>query len=266
MKLKLNLGWNETVISSLIAVGCMVGIISLQIPQLAKLTRQSKIINPETVKKEVEAEKLRLDLVKKMPIFGYDNLFADWVFLQFVQYFGDDEARSVGDYQLSPEYFEIIIDRDPRFLQSYLFLSTSISLYAGQPEQSVLLMEKGLKSLHPQVPEKSYYVWRYKAIDELLFLSDSKAARDSFLKTTEWASFYNDDESKFVALSTKETAEFLENNAQSKRARISSWGMILGNSADKKTRERAIDEIEKLGGKVIEKPNGEFGLEVPKED
>jgi hypothetical protein len=74
------------------------------------------------------------------------------VFLGFAQYFGDDSARQITGYALSPDYFEIIVDRDPRFREAYLFLSVSSSLYAAMPERSVVLMEKGLKFLKPQDP------------------------------------------------------------------------------------------------------------------
>jgi hypothetical protein len=119
-------------------------------------------LHQKLFKTEVKAEKVRLNLLQKVPAFGFDNLLGDWAFLNFIQYFGDDEARAATGYRLSPDYFDVIIDRDPKFLQAYFFLSGSGSLYAGMPERSVTLMEKGLKSLSPQSPPKSYYVWRYK--------------------------------------------------------------------------------------------------------
>jgi hypothetical protein len=266
MEYKLRLVFNQTVITTAIALGCIVGIINLQQPQLKYLTQKAKNTSPEFFQQEVKAEQLRLQLLKKMPTFGYNNIFADWVFLQFAQYFGDDLARSTTGYELSSEYFDIIIDRDPRFLQSYLFLSASVSLYAGNPEKSVNLMEKGLKFLSPKVPQRSYYVWRYKGIDELLFLGNYIDAKKSFLKTAEWASVYNDEESKYVGYFSEQSAQFLENNPNSKYAQINAWGMILSNPVDKKTRERAIREIEKLGGKVIIDKDGKIGIQPPEKD
>ena len=40
-------------------------------------------------------------MLKNLPSFGFDNLIADWTFLKFLQYFGDDEARDVTGYDLA---------------------------------------------------------------------------------------------------------------------------------------------------------------------
>ena len=238
----------------------------LQIPQLNQLKNQANQSSPEFFQKEVDSEKLRLNLLEKTPVFGFDNLLADWVFLDFLEYFGDEPARQVTGYQLSPEYFEVILDHDPRFLQAYLFLSTSSSLYAALPEKSVALMEKGLKSLSPQVPAKSYYIWRYKGIDELLFLGNAQAAKQSFEKAAEWASTYSDEESRQVASLSSQTAEFLAKNPDSKQAQVSAWTMVLNNALDDRTRAMAISRIEGLGGEVIITPEGAVQIKLPQSD
>nr|WP_242040845.1 hypothetical protein [Coleofasciculus sp. FACHB-1120] len=238
----------------------------LQIPQLNKLSSKAKIASAEEIEKEVEAEKIRLNLLQKFPNFGFDNLFAGWVFLSFAQYFGDDEVRKVTGYTLSPNYFEIIVDRDPRFREAYLFLSASSSLYAAMPERSVALMEKGLKSLTPQVPPRSYYVWRYKGIDELLFLGNPQAARQSFEKAAEWASTYSDSESKIVVEISRQTSEFITRNPNSQKAQVAGWTMVLQNAVDDRTRKKAISRIEELGGKVIITPEGQVKVQLPERD
>jgi hypothetical protein len=249
-----------------VALLCVVAIGFLQVPQLNTLTAKAKTASPEELKKEVEAEKLRLNLLHKVPNFGFNNLVADWVFLGFAQYFGDDSARQVTGYNISPEYFEIIIDRDPRFREAYFFLSGSSSLYAGMPEKSVALMEKGLKSLSPKDPPRSYYVWRYKGTDELLFLGDAQAARKSFEKAAEWASVYADPESQNVAAISRQTAQFLARNPNSKYAQVGAWSMVLQNAVDDRTRQIAISRIEGLGGKVVVTPEGEVRVQLPEKD
>jgi len=232
---------------------------------MQKLLNSHKTASLETLEKEINSEKLHLNLLKKLPSFGYDNLMADWVYLNFVQYFGDDEVRDKTGYSLSPEYFEVILEHDPRFMAAYLSLSTSTSIYAAMPERSIKLMEKGLKSLSPFVPQKSYYIWRYKGIDELLFLGDSNAAKQSFATAANWASKYSDPESQQVAFFSQKTADFLSHNPHSKIAQISAWTMVLNNRVDDKTRKRAISAIEALGGKVITNPDGTSKIKFPKE-
>lgn len=257
--------FNQLIGALAAGVLCTGAIVALQLPQLNQLNNKAKTASAANFQKQVEAEKLQLQLLRKVPSFGFDRLIADWTFINFAIYFGDEEAREKTGYSLSPEYFEVIIDRDPYFLKSYLFLSSSTTLYAGLPERSVALMNRGLKSLRPQVPDKSYYVWRYKAIDELLFLADAQAAKNSLTKAAEWASTYSDDESRSVALYSRQTAAFLARNPNSKAAQISSWTTILGNAFDDRTRRRAISRIQALGGVVSVTPQGEFNVGIPRE-
>ncbi len=251
----------STIIIFILAVG------SLQVPQLNRLNKRAKTASPDALQKAVNSEKIRLNLLQKTPDFGFNNLVSNWVFLKFLQYFGDDEARKLTGYNLNPKYFEIIIDRDPRFLGAYISLSNSISMYAALPEQSVVLMEKGLKSMSSQSPPRSYYVWRYKAIDELLFLGNAQAARKSFDKAAEWASTYSDQESKNVATVSRKTAEFLARNPNSKLAQATAWIMVLSNTTDPLAQKIAISRLNRLGAKVFMTPQGTIEkIQLPSKD
>ncbi|MBD2562698.1 MULTISPECIES: hypothetical protein [Nostoc] len=245
---------------------CILGVGLIQFPQLQKLIKSKQSASLETLEKEIKSEKLRLSFLKKMPSFGYDNFIADLVYLNFLQYFGDDEVRDKTGYSLSPEYFEVILERDPRFLAAYRGLSVSTSLYAAMPERAITISEKGLKSLSPSVPEKSYYIWRYKGIDELLFLGNAEAAKQSFATAANWASKFSDAESQLIANTSQRTAEFLSRNPSSKYAQISTWSMVLNNQFDERTRKRAIREIEALGGKIITTPEGTNKIVFPPKD
>jgi hypothetical protein len=233
-----------------------IAIASFQLPNLHQLRTAQPKLSPEEIQRQIEAEEIYLALMKKLPTLGMDNLVANWTFLKFLQYFGDDEVRSSTDYHLSPEYFEIIIGRDPRFLQAYFYLSGSTSLYAGKPEKTIAIMNQGLKFVTPKVPPYSYYIWRYKGTDELLFLGNAPAAQTSFLTAATWASDYSDRESQLAAESSRRTAAFLLRNPSSKFAQVSAWSIILGNVSDQKTRDYAIRKIRELGGDVIETPQG----------
>jgi hypothetical protein len=258
--------WSQVITASIVAIACVCAVGILQVPQLEALKTGALNPTPETLQRAVNSEKLRLNLLERVPTFGFDNLVSDWVFLNFLQYFGDDKARLQTSYALSPEYFKIIIARDPRFLGAYIPLSTSISLYAARPELSVALMEKGLKSMSPKSPPQSYYVWRQKGIDELLFLGNASAARQSLEKAAEWASLYSDPESQEVAAFSRQTAQFLARNPLSKTAQVGAWTMVLNNVTDERTRQIVISRIEALGGKIIVTPEGTVMIQPPKAD
>ncbi|MEH1868006.1 MAG: hypothetical protein V7K69_23845 [Nostoc sp.] len=256
----------KTIATPFIICVSILGIGLIQFPKLQTFINSKKSASLETLKKEIKSEHLRLNFLKKMPTFGYDNLIADLVYLNFLQYFGDDEVRDKTGYSLSPEYFEVILERDPRFLAAYRSLSISTSLYAAMPERTIALSEKGLKSLSPFVPEKSYYVWRYKGIDELLFLGNAKAAQKSFTTAANWASNFSDVESQTIGQTSRKTAEFLSRNPNSKYAQIATWAIILNNQVDDRTRKRAIREIEALGGKVFTTSEGNNKILFPPKD
>ncbi len=241
-------------VGHILAISVSLGVtLALQAPKL-----DQKLVN-QTVESDQQAvakEKARLNLLKQAPTrgLGFNNLIAGTTFLSFVQYFGDDVARieHKTGYSLSPDYFDVIVAHDPRFISSYIFLSTSVSIYAAQPSKAIKLYAQGLKSLSPEQQPYAYTVWRRKAIDELLFLGDGIAARASYLKAAEWAErakFGSDAllETKVVAQQSRESAEFLRGNPTSKSARIAAWSSVLGAAVDRKTAQIAIAELDKLG-------------------
>lgn len=251
--------------TALTVAACGVAIALLQLPQLRELNQQGATLSPEDIRRDVEAEQLRLGLLQKLPSLGYDNLIADFTFLNFLQYFGDTPARTQTDYTLSPDYFAVIIPRNPRFIQAYTFLSTSTAIYAAQPQRSIALMEQGLQSLSPDLP-RSYFVWRNKAIDQLLFLGDSEGARQSFETAAQWALASSEPGSEAIARSSRQTAQFLTNNPDSKTAQVAAWMMVLSSVPDDRTRRIAIDNIQLLGGRIVQNQDGSFSIAPPAQD
>jgi hypothetical protein len=256
----------EPVVIGAIAIACMIGIGALQRPRLNQLQEASQSITQEAAKQAEQAEAVQLRILDYAPDFGFDNLMADWVFLRFVQYFGDSPAREQTGYRLSPEYFDVILARDPYFRLGYFFMSASTSLYAGMPQRTVEIMERELPKLSPTLPDKAYYVWRYKGIDELLFLGDAAAARQSFMKVTEWASVYSDEESQRVAQAVTQTIQFLESNPDSQSAQIAVWTMVFNNAFDEVTQQHAINQMRSLGAIVSQDENGNLQVRLPQDD
>ena len=252
--------------TSVVTLLCIGSIIAFQLPQLNRLSAKAKNTPTASFKKELELEKVRLNLLKNIPSFGFNNLASDWTFINFILYFGDDEARAKTGYALSPEYFEDILNRNPYFLDAYPFLSSSTTLYAGMPERTIDLMEKRLKSLSPKAPPKAYYIWRYKGTDELLFLGNAQAARQSFQTAGDWADTYVDSDSKYIAKISHQTAKFLASNPNSKSAQVNAWTLVLTNAFDDRVRKIAISRIQALGGTVSITPQGQFKVQPPNKD
>jgi hypothetical protein len=254
----------------LASIGSIFGVFAvisyLQAPQLARLKQPTQHVTKADLQREEAKAKIQLSLIKSLPTFGFDNLIADWHFMGYLQYFGESDVRKQAGYGAAMDYFDIILDRDPRFFYAYYYLSNTGTLYAGQPERSVALMNKGLKFLSPRVPDRSYYVWRLKAVDELLFLGKADEARNSMQMASNWARQYPTQEGQNVAKLSQNTANYLARNPNSKQAQFDAWNMVLSSAIDDTVIKRAIAEIAALGGKVTISPTGEFKVTPPAKD
>lgn len=239
---------------SLLILSSCVGF--LQTPQLAKHSGASSISIQEAALLNEQQHEEALTLRSQLPSFGFDNISANANFISFLLYFGDDELRDKSGYGLSPYFFESITPKDPYYRDFYVFLTNSVSVTAGQPRKSVDLINQGLALLNKHRTDDSFYVWRYKGVDELLFLGDSKAAEQSFETAAEWARESNLPESDSMASLSQQTADFLKQNPNSKAAQIGAWGSILSTAVDDEARNRAIENIQKLGGEVVVNENG----------
>lgn len=205
---------------------------------------------------EIKEQEHSLTTSKLMPCLGFCNLKANITFLQFLQYFGDDEARDANGYALSNNFFQSILRDNPYYTDFYIFMTGSVSLRAAMPDKSVDLMNLGLTSLADQHLEDSFYIWRYKAVDELLFLGDTEAAKSSFRMAADWAHESSLPESDLIASTSQQTADFLEQNPDSKSAQVSAWSSVLSTAIDDETRKRAISSIQALGGEIVINSDG----------
>ncbi|MBD2103010.1 hypothetical protein [Leptolyngbya sp. FACHB-261] len=228
--------------------------------QAARLSQTLRTTD-ENPQQAVEQEKIRLAALHKVPSMGFDNLIADWAFLGFLQYFGDEQARQATGYELSGDYFDIIIGRDPQFLLAYLFVSTSTSMYAAQPARSVAILSHGLESLSPEATPEAYLVWRYKAIDQLLFLGDRQGGAASFAQAANWAERFAHDPT--AAAVSRQTAQFLQGGRDLRAAQMSAWTMVLTQAVDERTAAIARQQILDLGGQIKQKPDGSWGVSLP---
>ncbi|WP_141242230.1 hypothetical protein [Leptolyngbya sp. BC1307] len=207
----------------------------------------------------------KLKLLSEGPSFGFRNVVANWSFLEFLQYFGDNQNRQTSGYGLSPNYMEAVLNHDPYYRPFYIFLSESTTFYAGMPDKTVEIIDKGLSSFGQQKPADSYYIWRYKGTDELLFLNDGDEAQHSFEMAAQWAAESDDAGSQQMAALSAQTAAYLAANPESMEAKVNAWSSILTTAIDDATRERAVAQIRALGGDVVFSEDGGIKIEFAQE-
>lgn len=223
----------------------MMVIIEMQESKVKTLTKEKLL--ERNYGQESRLENTQVQLLKNLPAFGFNNMLANWSMLQFIQYYGDVDARRETGYGLSPDFMQAVVRNDPKFIRAYLMMSVASSVNAGRPERTIEIMNEGLAQLTPDIPN-AYYLWLYKGVDELLFLGDIAAAKHSNQMAADWAKIAGN---QFIEKSALGTVRFLETNPDSRAPRVGAWMLVWLNSKEEETRKLAKDNIEKLGGKLV---------------
>lgn len=220
---------------------CFSGIIILQ-------NNHAKSLQNQTVNylQEEQNHKSLLRWQTLFPSLSFNNLKADWIFLHFVQYFGDKKARDKIGYELVPDYFNTIVESDPHFTEAYLNLSIANTIYAGKPEQTITLMNQVLNSMPATVSERADLLWMAKGLDELLFVGDNQAAKKSYQMAAQWANRQDNELGQNRAKFYLQTAQFLATDPDNTEVQINSWKMILPNLKKESTKQEVIDKIQAL--------------------
>jgi hypothetical protein len=256
----------QSVVFAAVMSALVVAAMGMQSSKLTSLRAVDKSLDPAVLKRESQLRANRLELMKTVPKFGFNNVVSNTTFIDFLSYFGNQNARNVDGYALGFDYFDVILKQDPRFFLAYYFLSGTGSNYMGDPARSVNIMNEGFKSIGPRSPEYSYYLWRLKATDELLFIGDSEAARTSMQTAANWAKQIGDEEGQRVANISQKSADYLAKNPTSKQARFAAWAGILDTAIDNNARRLAVAKIRELGGKVEQDAAGQIKLTPPAKD
>ena len=222
----------------------LAGIVVLQAQEYKKSVR--KLNNADYLAQEQQQART-VDWQRRSPHLGFDNLKANLTYLDFVQYFGDEHARDTIGYTLVPDYFEAINSIDPRFTQAHLSLSVANSMYAGNPDKTIALMEQALESVEPESKDAAF-LWTYKGLDELLFMGDKQAAIDSYTMAAEWTYLTNKESPKAIedlAVALEDASEI-----ELKEAQIRAWSSVLIYIRDNQRQREIMNKIASLKAEI----------------
>jgi tetratricopeptide (TPR) repeat protein len=119
--------------------------------------------------------------VKRMAL-GYESILADIYWMRTIQYYGrrDEAAKRSIRYKNLAALLDITTSLDPDLMDAYVagsfFLGENDPLGAGQPEEALKLLDKGIRA-HPGE-------WRflyYKGLVYYVYVDDFKAAGNTWL-------------------------------------------------------------------------------------
>lgn len=80
---------------------------------------------------------------------GYDQAWADILWLRTIGYYGD-QITAEGQFKYLSRMLDIITTLDPQFLYPYLFGGVTLSLQLHRPDLAINLLKKGMQ-YHPGV-------------------------------------------------------------------------------------------------------------------
>lgn len=92
-----------SIITTILTLGLsLTGITFLQKREIKAISLDSG--NSPELQEKLDGVVLKIQ--DQMPTLGFDNLLADWNYLNFIQYFGDRQAREITGYTLSPFFLK----------------------------------------------------------------------------------------------------------------------------------------------------------------
>ena len=245
--LSTKIGKINQLLATLLPFICLAGIVVLQGQEYKRSVQKLNHVNYLT--QEQEEAKL-IDWQKRSPSLGFSNLKADWSYLNFVQYFGDKNARETIGYKLVPNYFETIANIDPRFTAAHIRLSIANSMYAGDPETTIALMQQVLDSIEP-MSEEAVAVWTSKGLDELLFMGDKKAASESYKMAEQWAELTRGNRPEEHTVKDLEEALESVSEIELKEAQLRAWSSVLVHIKDHQRRREIIARLDRIRDEIL---------------
>lgn len=234
-------------VASLIAI-----IALLQIPSIAPLKENQA--DPFTVRFEQT-----LLLATTLEWLGAKNLGVSWLWLEFIQYYGDTPSRAQTGHGLSLKYLDRIIALDPQFLTVYPWV-TSVAFSGGVPDEAEKLIDQGLKSLTREQHPQAWKLLVDKAVIQFLLKGNSAQGTKNYYAAADWLDAIGQEAE---AHAFRSLGGRLEASPNSRRVRFDIWLTVLQGTADPETRKRAIIELGKLGGEFVFSPDGQLERIIP---
>ena len=125
------------------------------------------------------------------------------------------------------------------------------------------MLNQALETVTPETPHYPFLLLTYKATDEILFLGDLEAAKNSYEMAAKWASLRQDDVGHEMAGRYQKTVKFLSSNPDPTEAQIRAWMSILSNSQDRKTQDYILNKLRGLGAQITIDSDGRLQIQPP---
>lgn len=163
----------------------------------------------------------------KFVSLGYDQLLADFYWLEFVGYVGDTQDRQKDRYALADCYLDLITQLDPRFTQAYWFTAFTVGGEQSRPKRAAEIIEHGIAA-----DPNNWYLPFIAGVNQYLFAKNQEAAAKYYRMSARFPGAPN---------WLERQAETLESGAPRFFKEANSWINIYNSAEEPRVKERARD-------------------------
>lgn len=182
---------------------------------------------------------------------GYDQLLADFYWLAFVNYVGDDAARAVDRYRLADKYLDLVTGLDPHFIQPYWFCAFTVGSDQKRPLRANEILERGIRA-----NQNNWYLPYIAGVNLYLFARDEVGASRCYRAASKFP-----DAPKWLT----RQSEILAARIPSTFKEINTWDAIYRTETAPMIRARAKERLIQLWSRVYtQSPAGAVRLRAKK--
>ncbi len=176
---------------------------------------------------------------------GYDQLLADFYWLAFVNYVGDDSARTIDHYAMADKYLDLVTGLDPRFVQPYWFCAFTVGAEQKRPLRANEIIKRGIRA-----NQNNWYLPYIAGVNLYLFAHDEVGAAKYYQAASKFP-----DAPRWLA----RQAGILAARIPSSIKEINTWDAIYRTEKAPLIRTRAKERLISLWTRVYtESPSGEI--------
>jgi hypothetical protein len=160
---------------------------------------------------------------------GFDQLLADVMWLQFIQYVGDNVACKADDGSRASAMLDVVTTLDPHFEKAYFFIATVVGGEEHDPQGADKLLQRGIDN-----NANNWYIPFIAGINQYLFAHNETQAAKYYRMSAKFP-----DAPPWLA----GQATILEAHIPSNIKAINVWQKILDSAKDSAVRQRAREEL-----------------------
>lgn len=159
---------------------------------------------------------------------GFDQVVADYFWLEFVNYVGDSKKRSLDRYDRADKYIDLITGLDPQFVQAYWFAMFIVSGEQRRPDRAADLIERGIRA-NPN----NWYLPFIAGVNQLLYAKNDDAAAKYYRQAAKYPGAPN---------WLERQAQIIEAHAPRLIKEGYSWLSIFKSASESRVREHAKEQ------------------------